>query len=268
MRFDKPIGTLLVLWPALWGLWIANAGAPHPKILLIFILGAVIMRAAGCVINDIADRHFDRHVARTKARPLTAKKIKTHRAIHLFCFLCAIAFVLVLFTNLKTIILAFFAVLVAAFYPFMKRYTHLPQVVLGIAFSFSIPMAFAAQNQTLGLSCWLLMVANILWTVAYDTEYAITDREDDVKIGIKSTAILFGRFTKTIIALLQVSALGLLFCLGFYLHYPTIYFAGLGTAAILFRHQYNLLPEKSFQAFLNNQWVGMVIFVGIALGVL
>lgn len=265
MRFHKPVGTLLVLWPTLWALWVAHNGIPTLKILIIFTLGAVIMRAAGCVINDIADRHFDCHVARTKERPLASKKIKTRQAIYLFCFLCCCACILVLMTNLKTILLAVLALITASLYPFMKRFTHWPQLILGIAFSFSIPMAFAAQNQPLHLSCWLLVLANIAWIIAYDTQYAITDQADDIKIGIKSTAILFGQYARFMIVLLQSVMLILLCVLGWHLHYTVLYFLGLFFAAILFCYQYFLIPGKSFQAFLNNQWVGLVIFLGMLL---
>lgn len=263
MRFHRPVGILLLLWPTLWALWIASNGHPTVKNLGIFISGVIIMRAAGCVINDIADRQLDRHVTRTKDRPLTTGKIKTRQALLLFIGLCAIAFLLVLFTNQKTILLSFGAVAVAMLYPFMKRYTHWPQLVLGIAFSFSIPMAFTAENHAMNLSCWLLFFANIAWTIAYDTQYAIVDREDDLKIGIKSTAILFGKYDRVMIGLLQTTMLCLLVFLGWQQSFSIGYFFGLLVAGVLFIYQYFLIPTRSFDAFLNNQWVGFVIFLGI-----
>lgn len=188
MRFHRPIGIFLLLWPTWWALWIAGKGAPSLKNILIFTLGVIVMRAAGCVINDIADRNLDGYVTRTQHRPLPAKKIQPHHAFYLFIFLCLIGFVLVLFTNIKTIVMSFIALAIAAVYPFMKRYTHWPQFILGLAFSCAIPMAFTAENHPFNTTGWLLLLANIAWVIAYDTQYAITDREDDRKMRMKSTA--------------------------------------------------------------------------------
>ena len=207
MRFDKPIGTLLLLWPTLWALWFAAEGAPSTKNLIIFILGVVLMRAAGCVINDFADQNLDGHVERTQSRPIPSGAVSSKEALTLFALLCASAFILVLLTNSLTIKLAFVAVALAACYPFMKRFTHLPQVVLGTAFAWSIPMAFAAEAEQLPTELWALYAAVVLWTVAYDTFYAMVDREDDLKIGVKSTAILFGDMDIVITSSLQVLVL-------------------------------------------------------------
>ena len=265
MRFHKPIGILLLLWPTWWALWMASNGTPDLKNSFIFTMGVIIMRAAGCVINDIADRQLDRHVARTKDRPLTTEKIKTRHAIYLFVLLCLIAFILVLFTNPKTILISFFAVLMAMIYPFMKRYTHFPQLVLGIAFSCAIPMAFTAENHPLSLATWILFLANILWTVAYDTEYAMIDRNDDLKIGIKSTAILFGKYDRMIIGLLQGAFILVMSLIGFLNQFSIFYFAGLLVAMGLFFYQQRLMPMRCLDAFLNNQWVGLVVFMGVVL---
>lgn len=269
MRFNKPIGTLLLLWPTLWALWIAARGLPSIKNIFIFIVGVILMRAAGCVINDVADRKFDLNVARTKLRPLTSGKISTRESIILFSILCAIAFILVLFTNKLTILLSFFAVIAAIIYPFMKRHTYWPQLFLGIAFSFSIPMAFAAETNHVSFIAWILMCANILWTIAYDTQYAMTDREDDVKIGIKSTAILFGKYDRMMIALFQFGFIFLLCYLGFLEKFSVIYFMSIFITVLFFIYQQILIskrqPSNCLRAFLNNQWVGMIIFLGILL---
>jgi len=269
MRLHKPIGILLLLWPTLWALWIAAHGFPSLKNLIIFVLGVILMRSAGCVINDFADRTVDLHVARTKLRPLTSGKISAHEAIILFVILCAIAFALVLLTNVLTILLSVFAVITAFIYPFMKRYTHWPQLILGIAFSFSIPMAFAAETNHVPLIAWILMCANILWTIAYDTQYAMVDREDDLKIGVKSTAILFGRYDRWMIGLFQGAFILLMCVIGFLENFSVVYFAGVFFAVLLFIYQHILIakrvPEKCFHAFLNNQWGGMVIFIGVLL---
>lgn len=271
MRFDRPIGALLLLWPTLWGLWIAVRGLPNLFILLIFILGVILMRAAGCVINDFADRNFDRHVERTKKRPLTTGRVSVKEAIILFIVLCLLAFALVLFLNVLTIALAMIGVVLATFYPFMKRYTHLPQVVLGIAFSWGVPMAFAAQVDTVPVIAWILFSAVICWTVAYDTEYAMSDRSDDIKIGIKSTAILLGRFDRWVIGLLQILMLCILATVGMVLQLTIWFYFSLLIAAGLMAYQQVLIrardPTLCFRAFLNNNWVGFVIFVGIVLGV-
>lgn len=269
MRFHKPIGIFLLLWPTMWALWIAARGLPSIKNMIIFVAGVIIMRAAGCVINDFADRHFDSHVKRTQNRPITTGEITSRNAIILFLILCILAFGLVLLTNLLTIILAVFAVITATIYPFMKRYTHFPQVVLGIAFSFSVPMAFAAQINQLSLTTWLLMLATIFWTIAYDTQYAMVDREDDSKIGIKSTAILFGKHDRLFIAVFQCLVLILLLLVGYCEKRSLIYFISIFAAFLLFLYQQKLIatrdPQKCFRAFLNNHWVGLIVFLGILL---
>ena len=269
IRFDRPIGTLLLLWPTLWALWLAAQGVPDVKLLVIFVLGTFLTRSAGCIVNDLADRNLDGAVARTKARPLVTGAVTVREALTLFFGLLLLAFILVLFTNALTIELSIVAVLLASSYPFMKRYTHLPQLVLGAAFSWGIPMAFAAQRGILPPALWLVYLGNLLWTVAYDTAYAMVDREDDLRIGIKSSAILFGRYDRLIIAVLQLACLwslylaGLAFGLGFY------YNAALVVAATLFIYQQYLLHERSpdacFKAFLHNNWVGMAIFAGVVL---
>lgn len=267
IRFDKPIGTLLLLWPTLWALWIASSGTPSIAPLIIFILGTFLMRSAGCVINDYADRHWDGAVERTAQRPLATGKVSEKEALALFAALCAAAFVLVLFTNALTIYLSFAALAIAALYPFMKRYTHLPQVVLGAAFSMGIPMSFAAVQNALPAGGWLIFLAAVLWTVAYDTFYAMVDRDDDLKVGIKSTAILFGDDDLTIIALLQGSFLLILALAGKQLGLGYWFFATLIAAAGLFVYQHKLAKERDragcFAAFLHNNYVGMVIFAGV-----
>ncbi len=269
IRFDKPIGTLLLLWPTLWALWIAAEGAPNLDLLLIFILGTFLMRSAGCVINDLADRHWDGEVNRTQGRPLVTGEISVKDARLTFLALLAAAFALVLLTNRLTIGLSFAAVVLASTYPLMKRYTHLPQLVLGTAFSWGIPMAFAAQTNELPASLWLIYFANLLWTMAYDTKYAMVDREDDLVVGIKSTAILFGRHDRLIIGLLQLAFLGLMLATGKAFDLGLFYYLGLILAAVLcVYHQYLIRdrdPASCFKAFLHNNWVGAVIFVGVAL---
>lgn len=267
MRLDRPIGTLLLLWPTLWALWLAADGWPSPKLLFIFCAGVFVMRAAGCVINDFADRHLDGHVQRTANRPLATGRATPLQALVLFVGLCFIALLLVLETNLLCLQLAFGGLALAIVYPFMKRHTHLPQVVLGAAFSWAIPMAWAAQSGELNQACWLLFLANLLWTVAYDTQYAMVDREDDLKVGIKSTAILFGSADNLMIALLQglflisLLLLAQLQQLGGYFH------LGLVGALLLFIWQARLTrhrqPEHCFKAFLCNNAVGALIFAGL-----
>jgi 4-hydroxybenzoate polyprenyltransferase len=267
MRADKPIGTLLLLWPTLWALWLAAGGWPRWHLLLIFVLGVFLMRSAGCVINDFADRNFDAHVQRTAKRPLATGAVSRREALQLCAALCAIAFVLVLFTNKLTILLSFCAVLLAGLYPFMKRYTYLPQVVLGAAFGWSIPMAFAAQSATLPRGCWILFIANVLWTVVYDTFYAMVDRDDDIKIGVKSTAILFGEDDRLITGALQVCVLLALALVGTQFKLGYWYFVALIGAGGVFVYQQYLIRhrqrEACFRAFLNNNWVGAIIFAGI-----
>ncbi len=268
-RINRPIGIYLLLWPTYWALWIAAGGVPALDILLIFTLGVILMRSAGCVINDYADRDFDGHVTRTRDRPLPAGRIRPREALYLFVALCLIAFVLVLFTNAATVLLSLGGLALAAAYPFMKRYTHLPQVVLGAAFSWAVPMGFCAVTGSVPAEAWLIYAANLLWTVAYDTQYAMVDRDDDLKIGIKSTAILFGEADNLVIAILQGLALLSLALLGQQQGFGAAYFAGLLIAACLFAYQFYLTRERQhercFRAFLNNHWVGSVIFAGILL---
>ena len=271
MRADKPIGTYLLLWPTLWALWLAAGGWPSFTNLVVFCLGTFVMRSAGCVINDYADRDFDKHVARTESRPLTSGLVSERETLQLFAVLVAIAVVLVLFTNTMTWLLAPGALLIASAYPFMKRYTHLPQVVLGAAFSWSIPMAYAAEAESLPLEMWLLYAANLLWVVAYDTYYAMVDRDDDIKIGIRSTAILFGRHDRRIILALQAAALAILYFIGERANLNWPFHVSLVIAAALFAQQWyttrDLDRARCFKAFLDNHYVGMVIFFGIALGI-
>ena len=269
MRLDKPIGIYLLLWPTLWALWIAGKGAPSLANIVIFVGGVILMRSAGCVINDYADRKIDGHVARTRQRPLTSGKIQPREAILLFCLLVASSFMLVLLTNANTVWLSFGGLALAACYPFMKRYTYYPQVVLGAAFSWGMPMAFMAETGELPVTLWLLYMANLLWTVAYDTYYAMTDREDDLKIGVKSTAILFGDADRAIIATLQGMALLCLLLAGQRFELGLYYNFGLLVAAACFAWEFHLTrsrdPQACFQAFLHNHWAGLAIFVGIVL---
>jgi 4-hydroxybenzoate polyprenyltransferase len=268
MRLDKPIGIYLLLWPTLWALWVASKGVPSLKLLLIFVLGTLFMRAAGCVINDYADRNFDGHVARTKARPLADGRVAPREALILFAVLVGMSFVLVLFTNLTTFLLSFGGLALAACYPFMKRYTYYPQVVLGAAFSWGMPMAFSAVTGELPpAEAWLLYIANLLWTVAYDTYYAMTDREDDLKIGVKSTAILFGDADRIIILTLQGLALLCLAMAGARFSLGIWFLFGLFGAAACFAWEFwstrDRDPQKCFAAFLHNHWAGLAIFAGI-----
>ncbi|MDI5935097.1 4-hydroxybenzoate octaprenyltransferase [Halomonas kalidii] len=268
-RLDRPIGTWLLMWPTLWALWFAAEGVPGRDVLLIFVAGVYLMRAAGCVVNDYADRHFDGHVKRTRHRPLATGRIGEGEAQALFLLLVIAAFVLVWFTNPFTVMLSLVGVVLAFIYPFMKRYTHLPQLFLGAAFSWAIPMAFGAVLGRVPAEAWLLFLANVAWTVAYDTEYAMVDRDDDLKIGIKSTAVLFGRADRLMIGLLQGLALVLLGWAGSRLALGGFFWVGLAAMAATFIHQQFLIRhrdrERCFQAFLNNHWSGLVVFAGIAL---
>ncbi|WP_337264381.1 MULTISPECIES: 4-hydroxybenzoate octaprenyltransferase [unclassified Serratia (in: enterobacteria)] len=272
MRIDKPIGTLLLLWPTLWALWLAGQGIPALPVLLVFVLGVFLMRAAGCVVNDYADRAFDGHVKRTAGRPLPSGRVSEREAKILFVALVLISFALVLTLNAMTIWLSLAALALAWVYPFMKRVTNLPQVVLGAAFGWSIPMAYAAVSESLPLSCWLLFLANICWTVAYDTLYAMVDRDDDVKIGIKSTAVLFGRHDKLIVGVLQFATLLLMLWVGYLMQLGGAYYWSLLLAGALFIHQQKQIASRErdacFSAFLNNNYVGLVLFIGIALSYL
>lgn len=267
MRTDKPIGALLLLWPTLWALWIATPGLPPLWILAVFVAGVWLMRAAGCVVNDYADRKFDGHVKRTANRPLPSGAVTEKEARNLFVGLVLLSFLLVLTLNTMTILLSVAALALAWVYPFMKRYTHLPQVVLGAAFGWSIPMAFAAVSESVPLSCWLLFIANICWAVAYDTQYAMVDRDDDVKIGIKSTAILFGRHDKLIIGILQVVVMGLMALVGWLNGLGAVFYAAILIAGGLFAYQQKLIAHREraacFQAFMNNNYVGLVLFIGL-----
>ena len=267
-RFDKPIGTELVFWPTMWALWIANSGTPSLSVLIPMILGTIFMRAAGCAINDFADRKVDGAVERTKTRPLATGVIRSREAIYVFLALVFASAFMLFFLPIETFYWSFGALFLAFIYPFMKRYTHLPQVFLGAAFSWSIPMAYTAVGQTPDLTCWLLYFGNLAWTVAYDTQYAITDREDDLKIGIKSTAILFGRFDIQIISILQLLSLILIGC-ALWLESLLIPFGliALLCVALDFVYQWtrtkNKNPQQCFWAFRHNRWVGLMIFIGI-----
>lgn len=272
MRINKPIGALLLLWPTLWALWLAGRETPSASILLIFVAGVFLMRAAGCVINDFADRHFDGHVERTRARPMPSGAVTEKESKVLFLALVTVSFLLVLMLNHLTIGLSFAALLLAWMYPFMKRFTHFPQVILGVAFGWSIPMAYAAVSNALPISCWLLLLANICWTVAYDTQYAMVDRNDDLKIGIKSTAILFGRYDKLIIGFLQFGTLLSLYAVGYLNHLGGPFYWSLLLAGAMFVYQQQLIADRErgrcFQAFMNNNYVGLVVFLGVLIDIL
>ncbi len=268
MRLHKPIGILLLLWPTLWALWIAAAGHPDTRVLVVFVLGVVLMRSAGCVINDYADRNIDPHVRRTRERPIAAGRVTPREALVLFAVLCLMAFMLVLLMNRLTILLSLIGVLLAATYPFTKRYTHLPQVYLGAAFGWAVPMVFAAQTGAVPAVAWLIFIANVLWATVYDTMYAMVDREDDLRIGVKSTAILFGTADRLLIGLLQVLLMACLVWVGMWAGLGPVYYAGLAAAAVFALYQQYLIrarqPERCFQAFLNNNWFGATVFAGIA----
>ncbi|MBJ3816239.1 4-hydroxybenzoate octaprenyltransferase [Shimwellia pseudoproteus] len=272
MRTDKPIGALLLLWPTLWALWMATPGAPPLGILAVFVAGVWLMRAAGCVVNDYADRKFDGHVKRTANRPLPSGAVTGKEARMLFAVLVVLSFLLVLTLNKMTILLSVAGLALAWVYPFMKRYTHLPQVVLGAAFGWSIPMAFAAVSESVPLTCWLMFLANICWAVAYDTQYAMVDRDDDLKIGVKSTAILFGRFDKLIIGILQLVVLGLMALIGWLNGLGAAFYWSILLAGALFVHQQKLIAGRErgpcFKAFMNNNYVGLVLFIGLVLSYL
>ena len=268
-RMDKPMGIYLLLWPTLWALWVAAKGVPSLSNLLIFVFGVILTRAGGCVINDFADRKVDGHVKRTVQRPLVSGKISSKEALVFFALLMGISFLLVLCTNAPTIALSFGGLALAASYPFMKRYTYYPQVVLGAAFSWGMPMAFTAETGSLPAAAWLLYIANLLWTVGYDTYYAMTDRDDDLKIGVKSTAILFGDADRIIILSLQGLALGCLLLAGAQFELGGWFHLGLLAAAACFVWEFwytrDRDPQRCFRAFLHNHWAGLAIFVGIVL---
>jgi 4-hydroxybenzoate polyprenyltransferase len=268
-RLNRPIGIYLVMWPMLWALWIAAQGRPDPLVLAVFIIGTVLMRSAGCAINDYADRHIDLHVARTRQRPLATGAIQPREAVWVFAALSLVSFALVLLMNPLTIRLSFIGLLLAAIYPFTKRYTYLPQAFLGIAFGWAIPMAFAAQANALPAVAWLLFVGNIFWSLIYDTMYAMADREDDIKIGVKSSAILFASWDRLIIALLQGIMFAVFVLAGLMLAMGPWYYVGLLAAAGFAVYEQYLIydrePQRCFRAFLNNHYLGAAIFVGIAL---
>ncbi|MFA6699641.1 MAG: 4-hydroxybenzoate octaprenyltransferase [Thiomicrospira sp.] len=267
MRLDKPVGIYLVLWPALWALWLAADGFPPWPILAIFIAGAVVMRSAGCVINDYADRHWDGAVARTCARPLVTGALSVKQALGLFVSLIVVAFVLVLALNDLTQRLAVVALVLAALYPFMKRYTYWPQLFLGAAFAWAIPMAYAAVQNSVPYQAWWVFIIALIWTLIYDTLYAMADRDDDLKVGIKSTAILFGRYDRLIIGLLQLLMIVLLLTLGVHFALAGSYFMSVFAVALLFvYHQYQIRqsePRACFDAFKQNHWAGLLIWLGL-----
>ena len=268
MRLDKPIGTLLLLWPTLWALWIASSGRPEWMTVWLFSLGTLLMRSAGCVMNDLADRNFDAHVERTKDRPLAAGLVSVKEALWLTAGLTLAAFCLVLVFNWLTIALSFAALVLAATYPFTKRFLSVPQAYLGVAFGFGIPMAFAAVSNHLPALAWWLLLANIFWVIAYDTEYAMVDRDDDIRIGINTAAITLGRFDVAAVMLCYAAMLALLVMIGWSLGFGVFYYLGLAAAGLLMLYHYTLIRKRGregcFKAFLHNNWVGGVIFAGIA----
>ncbi|MEW5756742.1 MAG: 4-hydroxybenzoate octaprenyltransferase [Pseudomonadota bacterium] len=268
MRLHRPIGIFLLLWPCLWALWIAAKGVPETHILVVFVCGVILMRSAGCVLNDIADHRFDPHVERTKDRPIASGEVGKQEALVLFAILCLLAFALVLTLNQLTILLSLVAVLLAAIYPFMKRYTYLPQVFLGLAFGWSVPMAFAAVTGAVPPVAWLLLLATVVWATAYDTIYAMMDREEDLRIGVKSTAILFGEADRFMIGALQVIMVFTLLAAGRKVGLGSYYHLGLLAAAGLMLYQHKLIYAREtpgcLKAFKNNNWVGLAIFAGIA----
>ncbi|PVZ70462.1 4-hydroxybenzoate octaprenyltransferase [Pelagibaculum spongiae] len=269
MRLDRPVGSLLLLWPTLWALWIAGNGMPKASVVAVFIAGVFLMRSAGCVINDYADRKVDGHVERTKNRPLASGRVTGTEALVLFGLLGLLALILVFTQNTLTIIMAFAGAVFATVYPFLKRYTNLPQLGLGIAFSWSVPMAFAAETATVPMIAWLVFVLNLIWTIAYDTQYAMVDRPDDLKIGIKSTAILFGNYDRLIVGILQALTLAGFWLLGWLEGYGIYYNSSLLLASTMVLWQQWLTrhcePADCFRAFLNNSWLGGVIFCGLML---
>ena len=269
MRLDQPIGALLLLWPALWSLWLARRAAPQPEVLAIFLLGVILMRSAGCVINDCADRRFDPHVERTRNRPLATGIVSVREALALAAALSLVAFVLVLQLNGLTVMLSFAALAITVIYPFFKRFFLFPQAGLGVAFSFSIPMAYAAQLAYIPLAGWALMGATFFWIIAYDTEYAMVDRDDDLKLGLKSSAILLGRFDVAGVMVSHALFLAILTVIGRWQRLESWFFAGLAVAAGLVLYQYWLIRGRDrircFRAFRNNNWVGLAVFAGLAL---
>ena len=270
MRLDKPIGILLLLWPTLWALWFSSFGTPDWRVVWIFVLGTVLMRSAGCVINDLADRKFDPHVARTKERPLASGKVTPKEALVLFGVLALCSFCLILpFQSLSMIGLSVIALFLAASYPFTKRFFAVPQAYLGVAFGFGIPMAYVAHLDTIPRVAWWLLLANVFWAMAYDTEYAMVDRADDLKIGIRTSAITFGRFDVAIVMACYAATLGLIAWTGFALHMHWVFYASVGLATVIAGYHFTLIrrrdPARCFKAFLHNNWIGASIFAGIVL---
>ncbi|THB70161.1 MAG: 4-hydroxybenzoate octaprenyltransferase [Gammaproteobacteria bacterium] len=267
MRLDKPIGILLLLWPTLWGLVLAANSKHDLKIILIFCVGVVIMRSAGCVINDIADRKFDAKVKRTKQRPLVSGELNVKHALVVFCVLVALAFILVVQLNLTTVLMSIVAILLAISYPFAKRITNLPQAHLGVAFAWAIPMAYTAYDLQPNLVCWLLFCATAMWALIYDTIYAMVDRDDDLKIGVKSSAILFGKYDILVIAILQVIFITLLSVIGMVAQLGIGYFLSLAVVVVFFMHHLKMIwlreRDPCFKAFLNNHWIGVVVLIGV-----
>jgi 4-hydroxybenzoate polyprenyltransferase len=267
MRLDKPIGILLLLWPTLWGLLLASRGNPPWPILLVFVTGTVLMRSAGCVMNDIADRNFDGEVNRTKHRPLVQNEVSVKEAYGLAAGLSLAAFVLVCFLNKTTILLSFAALFLAATYPLTKRFFAIPQAYLGIAFGFGIPMAFSAVNDYIPPLAWWLLLANVAWSVAYDTEYAMVDRKDDIRIGIRSSALFFGRFDVLAVMLCYLVMLGIFVYVGMFLGLHQYYYISLVVALLLVFRQYQRIKKRieadCFNAFLENNWIGFVLFLGL-----
>ena len=267
MRLDKPIGILVLLWPTLWGLWLSSYGSPDVAVVVVFVLGVVLMRSAGCIVNDFADRNFDPRVERTKDRPLAAKLISSREALLVAGVLLLLAFLLVLQFNVLTVKLSVIACLLAVIYPFLKRFFWLPQAWLGIAFGFGIPMAYAAQRDLVGPLAWTMVAANMFWAIAYDTEYAMVDRDDDSKLGLKSSALLFGRFDVTGVMVCHVLFLSIMVYIGYWARLGAFYFAGLVLAGCIAGYQYRLIRgrqrEGCFKAFLSNNWLGAAIFAGI-----
>jgi 4-hydroxybenzoate polyprenyltransferase len=267
-RLNRPIGILLLLWPTMWGVWIAGAGHPPWHIVLIFVLGTVLMRSSGCAINDYADRDFDKHVTRTRDRPVTSGRIAPHEALWLAAILALLALLLILPLNALTLLLSVPAVFLAASYPFTKRFLAIPQAYLGIAFGFGIPMAFAAQQDSVPAVAWLLLIANVFWAMAYDTEYAMVDRDDDIKLGIHSAALLFGKYDVAAVMACYAVALALLATVGKMIVAGWFYYAGLAVAAGIALYHYNLIKQRHreacFKAFLHNNWFGATVFAGIA----
>ena len=270
MRLDKPIGILLLLWPTLWALWLSALGRPDWRVVWIFTLGTVLMRSAGCVINDYADRKFDPHVARTKARPLAAGTVSTREAMLLFGGLVFLSFLLILpFRSMYIVGLSAVALFLAASYPYTKRFFAVPQAYLGVAFGFGMPMAYAVQQGGIPSEAWLLLLANVFWAMAYDTEYAMVDRADDLKIGIKTSAITFGRFDVLAVMFCYLATLCLVAWVGYRMGLGGLFYASLGVAALIAAYHYTLIrerdPARCFKAFLHNNWIGASIFMGIVL---